>query len=104
MQRLNEIRRENAALQRIANVTFLETENEQLIAYAKVESRNAVIVCVNLDPFGWQEGAAIVPASLGLPPAFGVRDLVAGESHGWRIGRNYLALGPGKSHVLRVQA
>jgi starch synthase (maltosyl-transferring) len=103
VQRLNEIRRENPALQRIANITFLETESDQLIAYAKVERGNAVIVCVNLDPFGWQEGLAIVPASLGLPPAFGVRDLLTGESHGWRIGRNYLALAPGGSHVLRVE-
>src|SRR5205823_9713612 len=36
VQRLNEVRRENPALQRLANITFLETANDQLIAYAKV--------------------------------------------------------------------
>ena len=41
--------------------------------------------------------------TLGLPPAFGVRDLLSGGTHGWRIGRNYLGLGPGKSHVLKVE-
>src|SRR5205823_6649430 len=74
VQRLNEARRENPALQRLANLTFLETESEHLIAYAKIERGNAVLVCVNLDPFGGHDGLAIVPASLGLPPAFGVRD------------------------------
>jgi starch synthase (maltosyl-transferring) len=103
VQRLNQARRENPALQRLRNLTFLESENDQLIAYAKVERRNAVLTCVNLDPFAWQEGLAIVPASLGLPPAFGVRDVLTGETYGWRIGRNYVALGPGKSHVLRLE-
>ena len=103
-QRLNEIRRENPALQRFSNITFLETENDQLIAYAKIERGNAIVTCVNLDPLTPQEGVAILPASLGLPPAFGVHDLLSGETYGWRIGRNYLGLGPGESHVLRVDA
>jgi starch synthase (maltosyl-transferring) len=104
VQRLNLIRRENPALQRLTNLTFLETESDALIAYAKVERGSAVIVCVNLDPFSWQEGVAIVPASLGLPPAYGARDLLRDEVYGWRIGRNYVALPPGGSHVLRVEA
>ena len=33
-RRLNAIRRENAALQRLEGLDFLETENEQLLAYA----------------------------------------------------------------------
>jgi starch synthase (maltosyl-transferring) len=102
-QRLNVIRRENPALQRLANITFLETENDQLIAYSKIERGNAIVTCVNLDPFTPQEGIAILPASLGLPPAFGVHDLLSGETHGWRIGRNYLGLAPGGSHLLRVE-
>jgi starch synthase (maltosyl-transferring) len=102
-KRLNVIRRENPALKRLPNLTFLETENDDLIAYAKIERDNAVVTCVNLDPFAGREGVAIVPASLGLPPAFGVHDLLGGETYGWRIGRNYVGLGPGKSHVLRVE-
>ena len=35
IRRINEIRRENPALQRLENVTFLETDNDALIAYAK---------------------------------------------------------------------
>ena len=99
---LNTARRENAALQRLDNVTFLETENEALFAYAKRSDRNTVLVVVNLDPKASREGVCVVPVSTGLPPAYRVSDLLAGETWTWHIGRNYVKLGPGKSHVLRV--
>jgi len=99
VQRLNLIRREHPALQRLENIRFLETENEQLIAYAKDD----VVVVVNLDPRAAQEGVAIVPAALGLPPAFTVRDLLADADHAWRIGRNYVRLAPGGAHVFHVE-
>jgi len=62
-----------------------------------------VIVVVNVDPLAEHEGLAVVPASLGLPPAFRARELLSGELFQWRIGRNYVRLGPGKSHVLAVE-
>jgi starch synthase (maltosyl-transferring) len=99
VRRLNEIRRAEPALQRFENVRLLETENDLLVAYAKDD----VIVVVNIDPVAPQEGLAVVPVALGFPPAFVVRDLLAGdESHSWRIGRNYVRLAPGQSHVLKV--
>jgi starch synthase (maltosyl-transferring) len=100
--RINAIRRENPALQRLP-LTFLETENDQLIAYVKRLDGNCVVTCVNLDPFAAQEGLAILPAALGLPPVVHVRDLLTGALFDWRIGRNYLRLEPGQSHVLRVE-
>ncbi|HEY7196440.1 MAG TPA: alpha-1,4-glucan--maltose-1-phosphate maltosyltransferase [Gaiellaceae bacterium] len=99
VQKLNAIRREHPALQRLENLRWLETENEQLVAYAKDD----VLVVVNLDPRHPQEGVTVIPAALGLPPAFTVRDLLAGENHAWRIGRNYVRLDPGQSHVLHVR-
>jgi starch synthase (maltosyl-transferring) len=99
VRRLNAIRREHAALQRLENLRWLETENEQLLAYAKDD----VLVVVNLDPRHEQEGVTVIPAALGLPPAFAVRDLLAGEDFSWRIGRNYVRLEPGQSHVLHVR-
>ena len=68
IQRLNHIRRENPALQQLDNVTFLDTANDALIAYAKQSRGNTVITVVNIDPHQIQEGLAIVPANLGLPP------------------------------------
>jgi starch synthase (maltosyl-transferring) len=104
--RLNRIRRENRAFHRLDNLTFLETENEQLLAYAKREGDDVAIVCVNLDPAAAQEGVVIVPAGLGLPPAFAVRDLLDDRRYSWRLGRNYLGLEPGvrQAHVLRPEA
>ena len=62
-----------------------------------------VLVVVNLDPRHPQEGVTVIPAALGLPPAFTVRDLLADENHAWRIGLNYVRLDPGQSHVLHVR-
>jgi starch synthase (maltosyl-transferring) len=106
IRRLNEIRRENPALQVLTNVHFLETHNDALVAYAKHVPGNTIITVVSLDPFGVQEGAAIIPAELGLPPVFPVEDLFTGEHYDWRIGGNYVRLEAGvrQAHLLRVNA
>jgi len=99
---LNIARRDNLALQRFDNLTLLETENEQLFGFLKREADNVVVTVVNLDPLAVQEGVCVVPAGSGLPPVFAVRDLLAGEAYSWHLGRNYVRLEPGKSHLLRV--
>jgi starch synthase (maltosyl-transferring) len=99
---LNHARRDNPALQRLENITFLETENEQLFAYVKRTGDNLIIVIVNLDPTAAQEGVCVVPVSTGLPPAYRVQELLTDSEWTWRIGRNYVKLEPGKSHVLKV--
>jgi starch synthase (maltosyl-transferring) len=98
--RLNELRRERRALHRLDELQFLETENEALIAYARGSGPEAVLVCVNLDPSTTQEGVVIVPVALGTAPAFHVRDVLTDARYDWRLGRNYVRLEPGKSHVL----
>jgi starch synthase (maltosyl-transferring) len=101
---LNAARRENPALQHFDNLTFLETENDNLFAYLKRTGENTVVVVVNLDPFTAQEGVCILPVATGLPPAYRVHDLLADETADWtwHIGRNYVRLDPGQSHVLRI--
>jgi starch synthase (maltosyl-transferring) len=104
MARLNAARRENEALQWLDPLTILETENEQLFAFLKRRGDNAVVTVVNLDPGAEQAGACVLPVSTGLPPAYAVRDLLTDETYTWRIGRNYVNLGPGQSHVLKIGA
>jgi starch synthase (maltosyl-transferring) len=99
---VNKARKENPALQRLDNITFLETENEQLFAYLKRTGDNDVVVVVNLDPAATQRGVCIVPVSTGLPPAYKVEDLLTGNEWMWRIGRNFVELAPGGSHLLKV--
>jgi starch synthase (maltosyl-transferring) len=102
---LNHVRRANPALQELSNVTFLETANEALIAYAKRSGGNTVVIVVNIDPHQTQEGLAVIPAELGLPPVFTVHDLLSGERFQWRIGPNYVRLEPGvrQAHVNLVE-
>jgi starch synthase (maltosyl-transferring) len=104
IRRMNEIRAENPALQRFSNVQFLETRNDALIAYAKVEAGNCLIVVVNIDPHHAQAGVAVVPAQMGLPPVFTVEDLLTGDHFDWRIGDNFVGLDPygSQAHILRV--
>jgi starch synthase (maltosyl-transferring) len=103
ISRINDIRRENVALQHLDNIQFLTTENDALIAYAKRTGDNTVISVVTLDPVTAQEGVVVVPYGLGLPPVFTVTDLLSGESFDWRMGRNFVRLDPYRvAHLLRV--
>jgi len=103
VERINTIRRENAAFQYLDNVRFLTTENDALIAYAKRTGDNIIIVVVTLDPVSAQEGVVVIPYGLGLPPVFTVTDLLSRESFDWRMGRNFVRLDPYRvAHLLRV--
>jgi starch synthase (maltosyl-transferring) len=102
---LNAIRREHPALQQLSGLTFLETGSDALIAYARRHGEDLIITVVNIDPSTIQEGVVVVPADLGLPPAFSVVDLLSGtERYDWNIGRNYVRLDPGyrAGHVFQA--
>jgi starch synthase (maltosyl-transferring) len=102
VRRLNVLRREHPALQRLEGVWFLATENDALLAYAKRAPGDIVLIVVNVDPAGSQEGVCVIPHELGLPPAFHVRDALIGDAFDWRVGRNYVGLAPGAAHVLTL--
>jgi starch synthase (maltosyl-transferring) len=103
--RMNQIRREHPALQHLSNVFWLETYNEQIMAYLKRHGNDVMICAVNLDPHHAQEGSVVVPGDLGLPHAFQVRDQYSGEAFGWWSGANFVRLDPWtrQSHVLHVE-
>ena len=106
ISRLNFIRREHPALQSLSNITFLETANEAVIAYAKRAGQNTILTVVNLDPHQPQEGLVTVPASLGIAPSFTAHDLLSDERFQWRIGPNYVRLDPShrQAHVIWVES
>jgi starch synthase (maltosyl-transferring) len=103
--KVNAARRDNPALQYLSDITFLDTENDGLIAYAKQRGDNTVITVVSIDPHHTQEGIVNVPADLGTAPVFRVRDLLDDQLYDWSIGRNYVRLAPGQrmAHVMRVE-
>ena len=101
---INSLRRDHDALQRLDNVRFLETQNDQLIAYVKQTPAETLIIVVVLDPHNAQEGVTVVPHDSGLAPAFTAIDLLSGESFDWRLGPNYVRLDPSRrvAHILEV--
>jgi starch synthase (maltosyl-transferring) len=98
VQRLNTVRRAEPALQRVDNIEWLETENDLLVAYRKDD----VVVVVNIDPQAVQEGVCLIPVATGWPPAFQAIDTLTRSVFTWHLGRNYVRLDPGKSHLLKV--
>ena len=103
VRRLNELRRAHPALTGagVERLTWLETESEHLLGYARSLDGDVVLCVVNLDPFSVHDGVCVIPPSLGLPEHLEVVDALTGESYAWGT-RNYVRLGPGKAHVLEV--
>jgi starch synthase (maltosyl-transferring) len=104
---LNRARRENPALQNLANVRFLNSENEHILFYHKHAPGNDLLVAVNFDPQGPQSTMVSVPLmdlGLALDQPYVVEDLLTGQRYTWRGMRNYIALDPARQvgHVLRV--
>ena len=108
--RINQIRKENPALQTTWNIQFGETDNQQLLCYAKVDEsgNNRMLMVVNLDPHHVQAGWIKVPIQfLGLGPgnAYNVHDLLSDNRYNWHHEWNYVELHPGNLpvHVFRVE-
>jgi starch synthase (maltosyl-transferring) len=99
VQRLNTIRRAEPALQRFENLRLLDTHGEHVFAFLKAPD---VAVAVNLDPQQPREDVVVVPAGIGLPEEFPVRDLLTGDRYRWRVGRNYVGLAPGQAHLMKI--
>jgi starch synthase (maltosyl-transferring) len=104
LQRLNEARRAHPSLTDagLERLTWLETESEHLVGYARTLGDDAVLVVVNIDPYAAHEGVCVVPPALGLGDPVQVVDALGGGAYAWGL-RNYVGLGPGQAHVMEVQ-
>jgi len=107
--RINHIRKENSAFHSTFNITFCETNNEQVMAFIKQskEDNNTVLVIVNLDPLHRQSAWIKLPLeSLGTKEGQGLmmEDLLDGNKYQWNKEVNYVELDPVKSsaHIFRV--
>ncbi len=107
--RVNEIRKENAALQNDWSIRFHSTENEQLISYTKEsdDRSNLILVVVNLDPHYTQSGFVTLPLlelEIPLDRGYEAEDLLTGARYLWNGPRNYVELNPSKlpGHILRI--
>jgi starch synthase (maltosyl-transferring) len=98
--RLNQIRRENPALQEYDNLRFHLTDNDHVLFYEKStpDRRNLIFVAVSLDPFNTQEATLFFPLSVigvGDHDAWEAQDLLTGGSQLWQGSHQRVRLEPG---------
>jgi starch synthase (maltosyl-transferring) len=109
IRRLNELRREHAALQRLRTIRFHHSDNPQIIVYSKAsdEGDDVMLMVVSLDPYHTQEATlGLDLGSIGLPwdRPFVADDRLWGERYDW-VGPNpYVRLEPWArvAHVLHL--
>ena len=106
---LNEIRRENVALQRLRNLVFHPSDSENIIAYSKREGDNLILVVANLDGLRAQETTIHWDMwALGVErESFDVVDLLDNKNYTWSP-HTYVKLDPARpngkvAHICRVK-
>jgi starch synthase (maltosyl-transferring) len=108
--RVNQIRRENPALQSNESLRFLPTSNDQLIAYYKATPNleGVIITVVNLDPNYTQAGVVEVPIEeleIDARLPYQVHDLLTDTRYLWSERQNYVEINPHvlPAHIFRVR-
>jgi starch synthase (maltosyl-transferring) len=108
--RMNRIRRENAALQADGGLHFCPVDNDQLIAYLKMDAKsgNVILTVVNLDPHRAQSGwvdVDVAALKLDAEQPYQVHDLLSEQRYIWRGRYNYVMLDPQRlpAHVFRLR-
>lgn len=106
--KINQIRKEQPALQQTNNIQFCETQNDKLISYYKWNDQktNHILCVVNLDPYYTQKGVVTVPRHLlGIDDhaTLQVHDLITNNGYHWHEQSNYIELAPHLPyHLFRI--
>jgi starch synthase (maltosyl-transferring) len=106
--RLNRIRRDHPALQRLRNIHFHAIDNPEITAFSKRDAAtgDTVIVICTVNPHEWREATVSLDlAALGMDwdTGFTVHDLLSGEDYQWSE-RNYVRLDPlaNPAHIFSI--
>ena len=109
--KINKIRQVNPALQTTWNIAFGETDNPQLLCYAKWDDsrKNKMLMVINLDPHNTQAGWVQVPLHMLKMPdnqQYMVHDLMTEHKYTWTNEWNYVELRPHEMpvHVFRIES
>ncbi|MFT4033583.1 MAG: DUF3416 domain-containing protein [Siphonobacter sp.] len=106
---INRIRRENTALQRTNNITFVNIPNDALMGYLKIHPNGNRLLCiVNLDPHYRQSAGVQIPLHLigkNASEPFFVHDLLTDNRWQWQGEWNYVELDPAilPVHLFRIE-
>jgi starch synthase (maltosyl-transferring) len=108
--RINQIRKQNRALQMYTNLRFYPADNDAILFYGKMTPArdNIILVVVNLDPFRKQNSFVHVPIEeFGQMESneYEVHDLLNDARYTWRGRQNYVELDPEiqPAHVFLVR-
>ncbi len=103
--RINAIRNEQASLQQTNNITFCDTNNEQVMAYYKYDDTrdNETLMVVSLDAFNNAQAMVRIPIEqLGNQP-LKVEDLITGNTYYWDKEWNFVELSPAMPfHLFKI--
>ena len=106
--KLNDIRRKHPALSELTNLTFHESDKDNIIAFSKsAPGAETILAIVNLNPFTWEEATVHLDLdALGVADSrsFEVHDLVSDTRYVWNGPNSYVRLDPAvePAHVFRV--
>lgn len=108
--KVNRIRNENPALQTNQNLRFLNSSNDQVIAYIKAtpDLNDIILTIVNLDPRYTQSSIVEVPIEdlrIEYNQPYQVHDMLTGNRYMWSGRHNYVELNPNNlpAHIFRVR-
>ena len=98
LRTLNRIRREHPALQQLRNLHFHDVDNDQIIAFSKLDpaTGDCIVTVISLDSHGAQEGTLTLDMEAlgyGTDARFTVRDEVTGSEFHWGAD-NFIRLEP----------
>ncbi len=108
ISKINKIRKDNESYQQTNNIKFLETKNDQLIAFYKWDDKrtNEIITVVNLDASNTQIGSVQLPLSelkINNRQKIEVEDLITNNNYFWTDEWNYVALNPSLPfHIFKI--
>ncbi|MEE4285386.1 MAG: alpha-1,4-glucan--maltose-1-phosphate maltosyltransferase [Mariniphaga sp.] len=108
--RVNEIRRDNKALQNTHSLRFHTIDNEALVCYSKASDdlENIILVVVSLDPHHTHSGWVNFPVTefgMHAHDSYQVRDLVSDAHFLWSGEYNFVEVNPGVMpvHIFKVR-
>lgn len=107
---LNQIRRENRALQHNEHLVFHPSDNPALLAYSKLDTTtdNLILTVVNMQTAyvhsGWLE-LRLQAWGFSTDAVLEARDLLSGDVHHWEGGRVYVRLDPEvmPAHIFQIR-
>jgi len=97
--RINNVRKQNEALQQTNNIKFCAIHNDYLIAFYKwnQDRTNELLIIISLDHYNSQRGSVQLPLSdlnLRAGQLVNVSDLITGNTYNWHSEWNFVELHP----------